>query len=74
MRDEQATLGRKQIRDLFRRHKGSVQRTADLAGVTHPVVSQWLRGKTTSANVAEKAQKVARELLERQRCHRFGIT
>jgi predicted transcriptional regulator len=63
MSDQQSTLTRKQIRELFRRHRGAVQRTADLAGVSHPMVSQWLRGKTKSANVAGKAQLVASELL-----------
>lgn len=62
----EANLSRKQIREIVRRHKGSVMRIAERAGVTHPGVSRWLKGHQASATIERNARAVALELLEQE--------
>ena len=67
MNDAQAPLRRSDIRRLFKKHRGSVREVARRANVSHPVVSAWLRDRTTSDNVARAAEELARELIEQER-------
>jgi len=62
MATTQADLTRTEIRKILRRHYGSQSEVARLAGVTVQTVNTWLKGNTTSANVAEAAQKIASKL------------
>lgn len=62
----EANLTRRQIREIVRRHKGSVMRIAERAGVTHPGVSRWLKGHQSSATIERAARGLANELLEQE--------
>jgi predicted transcriptional regulator len=57
-------LTREQIGRILRRHKGSQIAIADALGIRGSSVNTWLQGKSTSARIAEAAQKKAIELLE----------
>ena len=57
-------LTREQIGQILRRHKGSQIAIADALGIRGSSVNTWLQGKSTSARIAEAAQKKALELLE----------
>lgn len=65
--DFNATLTRRQIKDIFRANKGSVARLAIKLDLKHPTISDWLRGKTTSERIAVAAQKMALELRESEK-------
>lgn len=56
-------LRRVEIRTVFRRNRGSIQRVAEQLGISHAGVSLWLAGKSRSARVAAAAEKLAVELL-----------
>lgn len=58
-------LSRGELRRLFKRHHGSITALALELGVTQPMVSYWLRGRTKSARVAEAAQRRGLELMAR---------
>lgn len=60
---EEASLTRVQVREVLRRHRGSILEIAADLGITHVTISQWLKGKTTSRRVAEAATKKALDLL-----------
>lgn len=60
-------ISREEISDILRRHKGSIVQVADSLGIRGTGVSLWLDGKTTSARIAEAAEKKARELLKLER-------
>lgn len=49
---------------ILHRHKGSITEIADELGIRHSGVSQWLVGRTTSARIAEAAERKAQELLK----------
>ena len=66
MSTTQADLTRAEIRKILRRHYGSQTEVARFAGVTVQHVNSWLKGKTVSANVANAAQTIARQLEERK--------
>jgi hypothetical protein len=63
MSDAQAGMTRKQIRAVFRRHRGAVVQLARTIGVNRVTVSEWLRGKATSRKIADAAALRAAELL-----------
>ncbi len=60
----EATPTRVQVRDVLRRHKGSVVAIARHLNITHVTVSLWLAGKVTSARVATAAEALALQLLD----------
>ena len=62
----ESTLTRVQVREVLRRHRGAIKEVADELGIKHPTVHQWLKGKTTSARVAEAATRKALHLLEKE--------
>lgn len=62
-----APLKREEIAVILRRHRGSQQQIADELGIRGPNVNQWLDGRSTSARIAEAAQRKARALLELER-------
>lgn len=65
----QADLTRQEIRKIFslRRNRGSQAEVARRADVSYQHVNSWLKGTTTSANVAEVAQAYAQELMAKDR-------
>jgi len=69
MSTTQATLRRVEIRSVLRRHKGSQAEVARNANVSRVSVNKWLKGLTTSANIAEAAEKKALELLDMEKLH-----
>lgn len=58
-------LKRSEIKRILGRHDGSKAEVARRAGVKQNTVSMWLAG-APSANVAEQAEKHARELLAKE--------
>ena len=60
---ETRILERREIRAVFRRHRGTAYRLAAEIGLSRTTVSQWLRGRITSRKVADAAQTRALELL-----------
>ena len=64
MTETHASLSRKEIRQIFQRHRGAALALSKELGVSHTTMSLWLRGKTVSARIAEAAQTRAHELLE----------
>lgn len=60
-------LRRTQVREILKRHPGSISRLAAELGITVQSVSLWLRGKHASQRVERAAQKKAQELLESER-------
>lgn len=63
---EDATLTRKQIREIFERNRGAQIEVARDLGIAHVNVSKWLRGKQTSARIAEAAHRKALQLLDQE--------
>lgn len=63
---ENATITRKQIRDIFRANKGEVVRLAKKLKVSHVTVSLVLKGTNKSARVLAGAHARAIELLGSQ--------
>jgi IS30 family transposase len=61
---QERPLRRTQIREILKRHVGSIARIAEQLGVTSNTVSLALRGKITSKRVMEAAEAKARELLQ----------
>lgn len=59
-------MKRAEIRRIFRHHRGAAADVARSANVGRNVVSQWLKGKTVSANVERHAIAKATELAEKQ--------
>jgi len=66
MKPDQTSFSRPQIRDLFRKHPGTVTELARELGITHPSVSLWLKGRGVSARIAEAAQRKALELSNKE--------
>jgi len=60
-------LRRVQIREILRRHEGSIGAVATDLGITIQTVSKWLAGQTTSKRVSEAAERRALALLEQER-------
>jgi DNA-binding transcriptional regulator YiaG len=60
-------LRRTQIREILRRHEGSIGAVAKDLGITIQTVSKWLAGGTKSKRVAEAAERRALALLEEER-------
>lgn len=60
-----ATLTRKQIKDIFQRHRGTAAALARELDISPVTVTLWLRGKVVSARIAEAAQIRAAELLRK---------
>lgn len=60
------TLRRVQIRDILRRHRGSIVAVAGEIGRSHVSVTRWLDGKITSANVEAACRAKALELLAQE--------
>lgn len=67
MSTTQVALRRVEIRTVLRRHKGSQAEVARNARVTRMSVNKWLKGLTTSANIAEAAERKALELLGQEK-------
>ena len=59
----QAQLTRKEIRGIFKRHRGAAFKLANELGIARNTVGLVLRGKGTSKRVMEAAHKRAMELL-----------
>lgn len=60
-------LSREEIRRIFRRHKGAIQRVADELGRSHTAVWLWLHDRMNSAPIAAVAQRHAQRLLAIER-------
>lgn len=58
------SLTRARIRQVIRKHRGSLKAVACAAGVKPPSVHKWLKGHGTSANIEHHATARALELLE----------
>lgn len=56
-------MKRTEIFRLFRRNRGAAAAVARNANVGPNVVSEWLRGKKKSSNVARHAEAYAKELI-----------
>lgn len=67
MQTTEATLTRKQIRSVLANNRGSAAALAKEIGVTHGALSLWLKGKSTSKNIAQAAQTKASQILEQER-------
>lgn len=59
------TMTRTEIRKIFRRHRGAAAELARELEIGPNAVSQWLRGRTVSANIKAAAERMARALLAR---------
>jgi transposase-like protein len=67
---ESATLKRREIRAILKRHPGSISRIArELGHSTHVTVSKWLTNGGTSKPVEEAATREAMRLLEEEKTH-----
>jgi len=66
MEKSTTNLTREEIGVILRRHRGSMAAIADslYPPIRQTGVSLWLTGKTTSARIAEAAERKARELLD----------
>jgi predicted transcriptional regulator len=60
-------LRRVQIREILRRHEGSIGAVAKELEISIQMVSQWLAGRSKSKRVAEAAERRALALLEEER-------
>lgn len=60
---QNATPSRPEIRKIFKRNFGAAMAVAKALDISHVSVSLWLKGKTTSARVAEACEAKALELL-----------
>ncbi len=58
-----ASLTRKQIKDIFKRNHGAAAALARELEISPVTVTQWMRGKVVSARIAEAAQQRALQLL-----------
>ena len=63
-------LSREEICEIFRRHKGSIQRVADELGRSHTAVWLWLHNRMNSAPIAAAAQRYAQQLAAAERGER----
>lgn len=63
----EASLSRKQIRDIFQRHKGAANALAAELEVSHVAVSKVLRGKDKSQRILDAAHARALELIKADR-------
>jgi len=61
-----AQLSQDRVREILKRHPGSIGQLADELGVTITSVSMVLRGRGTSQRIEQAAQKRAAELLKRE--------
>lgn len=61
------------IRGVLRRNRGSKLVLAARAGVSRPMISRWLRGRSKSQRVAAEAQLLAAELLQREAAAGEGV-
>lgn len=66
-RSAHAPLKRTEVREILKRHPGSISTIADELGVTTTTVSMWLRGKTTSARIETACHKRAHEFLQQEK-------
>jgi len=57
-------MRRVEIREVLKRHNGSISRIAEQLGITSVTVSMWARGKMTSKRIHKAAEAKARELLK----------
>jgi predicted transcriptional regulator len=71
---KKVTLERENIRQILQRHLGSIQRIAELLGVSHTTVSLCLSGKTTSKRIMEAAHGKAIQLLEQEQASANSTT
>lgn len=60
-------LRRVEIREILKRHVGSIGELAGHLRITSQSVSMWLRGKGTSQRIADAAEKKALELLQTEK-------
>lgn len=60
----EASLTRKQIRQVFQQHKGEANALAAKLGCSHVAVSQVLRGKGKSQKIFGAAHERALELMK----------
>lgn len=65
--DTQATLKRTDIRKVLQRHTGSISQVARDLGISHVSVSLWLKGRSTSARIADAANSKALQLLDKEK-------
>lgn len=63
-------LRRVQIREILKRHPGSIGEVAERLGVSKPMISKWLYGSTTSRRVAEALHAKALDLLAQEEAQR----
>ncbi len=61
--DHTPGIPRKEIRKLFRRHRGTASALARELGVGPNAISQWLRGRTVSAKIKDAAERMATRLM-----------
>lgn len=67
---QQAELRRVEIREILKRHEGSITALANELGLKVPTVSGWLYGKTKSKRIADAAHEKALDLLKQERLAR----
>jgi len=65
-------LTRKQIRQIFDRHRGAAYKLAEELGKSRNTVSQVLRGKGTSQPILDAARARAAELLASEQQQQKG--
>jgi predicted transcriptional regulator len=70
----QATLKRREIRAVLRRHFGSSGEIARELGIRPQNISKWLKGQTTSARIAEAATRKTLQLLAEEQGYRISAT
>lgn len=68
----QATMPTREIRRILKRHPGTIAGIARDLNITISSVSMYLRGKGTSARIAEAAQTKALELIEKENAARVA--
>lgn len=57
-------LRRPQVREILKRHRGSISQIADELGITTTSVSMWLRGRGVSRRIEAASQVKALQLLK----------
>lgn len=65
-------LRRVEIREILRRHEGSIGAVARELGITISSVSMWLYGRSKSSRVAAAAERRALALLEEEKAKAAG--
>lgn len=67
MNKNDSTLKRREIRAVFRRHRGIAARVARELGVADTTMSHWLKGHFDSKRIEAAALPKAMELLAEER-------